>query len=637
MNTWISVWMLFVLSALSQSGLSGARSSGAVASNIAPTFTTWYVRTDGGGRYDALRAAAGTFADAEIGCNGKADAPYPGSGTNQPCAFNDYRFMYDDQMNDPRAWVMQGGDTLIIRSCIAQSGDDPDSCRVGHNQGTVSNDVWCNGGDDASTCGNAYFPSGSPAKHTRVLGGNYQNCGSKSSMTKIFGGNTVGSVFYLAGQPVSYVDIQCLDITQHSDCQEHGIPVVTTTCTKTFPVSDVSDNGIVTDQNASNIYLQDLWVHGFPNRGIIGNIGGLVSAINVDVAYNVMAGWDLSPDNCSSNCGSGGGSIIASGLIIEWNGCAQQQPIVDTYPVTNCWGQDSGGYGDGMGTPGGFCMTFSIDRSIFRYNTQDGLDFGHLDSASNCTGSITNSIAVGNVGNTLKWGQGMNTMLVTNNLTLSNCLVMTLPMTGAPANYGQYITDLCRAGGSWSFNIEDGLHLTFANNTTVGYAPNVYIFGCGTPTVSGCSTATITYVNNTVLGYDNPATYSLGGQSGGPTAWYCQENFPDGTSTQQPCLPYLGTWTRSNNIWYGLRTSECPSTFGVAAPNESCASPLLTGQPTGNGGSFVESELANFNYMPTAASFAVAGGTTYTGLPLMDYYGITTTSPPVIGAVNYVP
>ncbi len=90
--------------------------------------TTWYVRPDGGTRYSA-NVPTGQ-------CDGKADVAYAGSGTNQHCAFSDYRFLYDDQSYQNSAWVIAGGDTVIIRG---------GPYRVGVEQGTATATVWCNG------------------------------------------------------------------------------------------------------------------------------------------------------------------------------------------------------------------------------------------------------------------------------------------------------------------------------------------------------------------------------------------------------------------------------------------------------------------------------------------------------------
>jgi hypothetical protein len=62
-----------------------------------PAFAaTSYIRPDGWGRWTAARVSAG-FTGAAIGCNGTTDAAYSGSGVNQNCAYNDVRFLWDDQ------------------------------------------------------------------------------------------------------------------------------------------------------------------------------------------------------------------------------------------------------------------------------------------------------------------------------------------------------------------------------------------------------------------------------------------------------------------------------------------------------------------------------------------------------------
>ena len=57
--------------------------------------TTWYVRPDGGSTAQ---------------CTGKVNAPYPGSGSNQPCAW-DHPFRAFPPTQTAR---IRGGDTLII-------------------------------------------------------------------------------------------------------------------------------------------------------------------------------------------------------------------------------------------------------------------------------------------------------------------------------------------------------------------------------------------------------------------------------------------------------------------------------------------------------------------------------------------
>src|SRR5260370_38367176 len=76
---------------------------------------TWYVRHDGGTRYSA-NARKGQ-------CDGKADAAYRGSGTNQHCAFKDYGYLWDDQSYNNDAWEIAGGDNGVLQKNLSPGVD----------------------------------------------------------------------------------------------------------------------------------------------------------------------------------------------------------------------------------------------------------------------------------------------------------------------------------------------------------------------------------------------------------------------------------------------------------------------------------------------------------------------------------
>ena len=79
---------------------------------------TWYVRPHGGTRYSVN--------DRKGQCDGKADADYHGSGSNQHCAFSDIRSLWtdgsycvdDSSKSTCWKWVGKGGDTYLIRGSI---------------------------------------------------------------------------------------------------------------------------------------------------------------------------------------------------------------------------------------------------------------------------------------------------------------------------------------------------------------------------------------------------------------------------------------------------------------------------------------------------------------------------------------
>ena len=526
---------------------------------------TWYIRHDGGTRYSP-RMTSGQ-------CDGKADAPYKGKGTNQHCAFNDYRYLWDDQSYGNNAWVIAGGDTVIIRGGPWRVGFDAAT-------GKGAGYTWCFGGQGPYSCTNPRIPSGTAVRHTRILGENYDHCANgdapdKSKMTQIFGGFGVWAAVNLGG--AQYVDVQCLEITSHSKCITHGSPPSPKPCNTSNPLDDYDSDGATTDVQSHDILLQDLWIHGHTDRGIKGAIGGIVTANRVDIAYNGEAGWDFD---------DGKGTPSVNGVwnfkysVIEWSGCNQ------IYPGTgadSCYGQSSGGYGDGVGTPMGTCLTSNIDHSIFRYNTQDGLDLGHLDTGT-CSLTVTNSTAYGNSGGQFKWGANANPAVFLNNTVVANCARLSAPMAGASKTYNAHLGDFCRAGDAIAFNFHQRGTLVFANNTIVTYSPTTFDIACWDK--EGCSDSTFTFRNNVVLGYDNPGTYGLGGKAGGPGAFYYSSP--------------IGHLNFNNNLYYGLRGLRC----GSLHSGEKCADPKFVSEPRFS----KEQDLDDFNFHLTDSSPARTGG-----------------------------
>ncbi len=570
----------------------------------AASATTWYVRADGGTRY-SQNASAGQ-------CDGQADAAYSGTGVNQHCAFNDYRFLWDDQHTyGVTKWVINGGDTVIL--------DNTKQWRVGFDQGLSANDVWCEGGNGTFACTNPTVPAGTAGQHTRILGRNYGACSAgnqpdPTKMTQIFGGYGVWNALNLGG--AQYVDVQCLEVTSHSACTIHGSPVYPKDCQRySNPIDDYDSVGVGTDTNTHDLLLQDLWVHGHTDRGIKGPIGGLITANRVDISVNGMAGWDFDPGDGTQ---SPNGLLKMSYSTIEWSGCNQAYPNV--LPVA-CYSQSTGGYGDGIGTPVTPMTGVYIDHSIFRYNTQDGEDFGHVSLAANL--SITNSASYGNNGGQFKWA-GFQNVVFENNIAVANCLRMSQPIAGIPSTYNQHLADFCRAGDALSFDFNNNANAIMSNNTIVTYAPTTFDIQCYDST--SCANTTLTMNNNIVYGYDNPSTYNYGGQGGG-VGGFC------GQGCNSSTLP-LGKINRANNIFHGIRGS-CIANQPLYAPGtatgESCLDPQFAGEPTRFNG---ESTLDGFNFTLASNSPAKGAGITIAGLT-QDYLGATRTSSPSIGALEY--
>jgi hypothetical protein len=585
--------------------------------------TTWYIRPDGGTRYSANQTAGQ--------CDGKADTAYSGSGTNQHCAFKDPRYLWDDQSYGNDAWVIAGGDTVIIRGGPWRIGFDaqPGSCS---GAGCGAGYTWCFGGGGNFGCYNPPIPAGTATQHTRILGENYAACSSggvtnRSQLTQIFGGYGVTEALNLTG--AKYVDVECLEVTRHSQCIAFGSPAVPSSCSSSSPIDDYDSDGIHTDNTTHDLLMQDMWIHGHIGRGIKGPIGGLVTCLRCDIAYNGGAGWDFDDGNATPMV-NGNWQFLYS--TIEWSGCNQEYPIVHAIPVISCYSQSTGGYGDGVGTPTGTGLSATIDHSKFIYNTQDGLDLGHVDTGGPYTLSITNSITYSNNGGTFKIGGNFGTTILTNNVAIADCDRMAYPITGTISTYNTNLADFCRAEDTLPFDFRQNSTITIANNTVVSYSPTIFDISCwDSPgqggNNNGCGGATLNFFDNIVIGYDNPATYNLGGLQGGPGLWYYQEPAPNGSTSGQ----VIGTINRSNNIYYGIGHGfTCPTGYA----NEKCVTPDFINQPAGTGTTFTQSELDAFNFNITSGSPATGTGITYTGVPALDYNGVSRPTPPSIGAVE---
>jgi hypothetical protein len=367
------------------------------------------------------------------------------------------------------------------------------------------------------------------------------------------------------------VDLECLELTDHSQCTRvgGGYPA-SEGCSTSYPLSDYASTGISTDAETSGIKLKDLDIHGFVSDGIRGPIGGAILVDHVRIAFNGSAGWDFDSGGGTKN--GLGAQVKASYLTVEWNGCNEEYPVRHSSPAFSCFDQNSGGYGDGVGTPDTH-LDFSCDHCTFRYNTQDGLDLLHT---SGSTIEVTNSQAYGNMGQQWKMG-AMHNVRFQNNLTVHNCRRMSAAMSGAPENYNRYLTLHCRAGGDGiAFLVTDGGTYTLQNNSFAGYGNTSYDITCS----GGCSKASIIFQNNLHVGYKDPTDGKM------PAIFYVQD------------VP-RGVWTaRDHNIYFNMR-GTCP--IGLT---EHCSDPKIAKMPAWSG----EASLDDIDLHLTSGSSARGAG-----------------------------
>jgi hypothetical protein len=303
---------------------------------LAPTVdaATWYVRPDGG---SALQ------------CTGKVDAAYPGKGTSRDCAWG-HPAEALPPAGGPR---IGGGDTLLIARGSYEIGQGAPSSEA--LAGCSSDWPW--------DCHLGTVPSGSPGRPTRVLGAGWdEGC---TSPPELWGSQRAAMVLDLTGS--HDVELACLEITDHSACIEfHPGP---TACARDQPPYGHWAAVGIRAADSARVRLADLDIHGLAHDGIrAGRLRDWVLQ-RVRLVGNGWSGWN-------GDLGDGGKGSSNSGRMefrdveIAWNGCIEGWPGGDRQA---CWGQQQGGYGDGLG------IAESSGHWLFEgvrahHNSQDGLD-----------------------------------------------------------------------------------------------------------------------------------------------------------------------------------------------------------------------------------------------------------------------
>ncbi|RME86382.1 MAG: right-handed parallel beta-helix repeat-containing protein, partial [Caldilineae bacterium] len=390
-----------------------------------PSSTTYYIRPDGGSAAQ---------------CSGLVDAPYPGSGTSQPCAW-DHPFRALPPDGTPR---IRGGDTLIIA---------PGSYRMGYGAPEAAGDGAHCSPDYPWDCTLPAIPSGPDAAHpTRILGQGWDS--GCANPPELWGTERSDHILDLRGS--SHVQIACLEITDHAGCVEFHSGGLA--CPRqSYPYGDWAGTGIVA-ADSSDVTLRDLNIHGLADAGIRGGRLHNWTLERVRLVGNGWVGWDGDIDGNDSNSGT----LTFRRWTVEWNGCAETWP---GQQPAGCWAQSAGGYGDGVGT-GATGGDWLIEDSTFSHNTSDGLDLLYHSLGGSIT--LRRVRAEGNAGNPVKvTGQTR----LENSVLIANCAFF----DGQPFTYN---VDPCRAlGNALELNFMGGETMTLVNNTIYGQGDGLVAAG----------------------------------------------------------------------------------------------------------------------------------------------------------------
>ena len=551
---------------------------------------TWYVRPKGGTPFINAKATPSGQ------CDGKHDADYSGSGVNQPCAFGNIRYLWSDENTYQQLnWVISGGDTVIVRQNPA-----------GYSTGTDAPDDTkpknCAG--DWADCYMPTIPSGTAARHTRILGENYASCTSDSAKTLL--NETWFTRAAFNTKDSQFVDIACFEVTDKTACAGSG--AFTNNCNKAG--GNAGAYGILESALTASVNYTDLFIHGLGNEGIHGATGVGVVAERIHIRAMPDAGIDMDDDPWQAGNISVAGGFTMKDSITEFSGCVEEYPVVHNYPYIECRDQNTGGYADGFGTASA-AGDWLFDHDLWRYNFQDGLDLLH--SGMNSL-TVTNSTSYGNDGQQFKIGSGI-TVKFQNNLTLHNCQRIGQVIGDEPASAILPGVSLCRAAGDGIPIAFDGQGTDiFQNNTYVGYGSTSYDMMC-TGDWDGCTNTRSVFQNNVNIGL------SMQG--------YDANQAPGLFYNDQASMPPNEGWAvRDHNLYYGFRNGNCPP----LTTGEICADAKFVGEPPLALSS--ETALDNFNFNLSSASPAKAAGITIPGL-VSDILGLTRPANPSMGAIQF--
>lgn len=458
---------------------------------------TYHVRVDGGSAQQ---------------CDGRHDAALAGA-VSRHCAWN-HPFVALPPGGPAR---IAGGDTLLIAAGSYMMGagaagtQDLPKCRA----------------DWPWDCHAAALPPGpSPRRPTRLAGAGFDSgCGNPP---QLWGTQRAASVLDLEGS--SNVEIACLEITDHASCIEfHNASAQTARCARDqAPYGAWASVGI-SAAHAANVRLTDLDIHGLAHDGIRAGALSDWTLQRVRIVGNGWSGWngDIGADSPDR------GSMRFSDVEIAWNGCAERYPGRAHF---GCWGEQAGGYGDGLGT-GSTGGIWQFERVHVHHNSQDGIDLLHADASAAVL--MRDVRAEDNAGNQIKVSGAVR---IEQSTVLGTCNALAQQGKLDPA-------DSCRAAGnSISLHLPDRGQALISGNRIEGEGDCLIDLQCAQ---GGCSGASATISANT-LHATSPAA---------------------GVAVRPPCALWIAPDSSAIDVRFGdnelgaLRGVPCPARVSACAGN----------------------------------------------------------------------
>jgi len=575
---------------------------------------TWYVR-DGGG--------------SPTECTGTTNAVYPGVGTNQACAFASpmtvLGYCTGNESNAPPCQVgglMQSGDTLYIDG-------DSDINPGTQAQYEIGYDDTGSGLTPGCSTSYPYFcvmgpvPAGiSSSQPTSIIG-------TGTHKPQLWGTQRTYKVLWADN---NYITLQWLEITDHDACA-YNDPKQACNYDGPYPFGQWALDGLYIGGNG--LVLTDIYEHGVGRYGISTDQMGSAVFTRVWAIGNGFGGINVGNSGTTSVTGT----LTFNQPIVEWNGCVEAYPVIggvdNPLNYSNCFGQASGGYGDGLAfgatgsSPSGNWVLKGPGSISF--NTQDGFDILHGNAGFGTT-QIDKMRFEGNAGQQMKLSSLNDD--VTNSIIIGDCGWW----QGAIQSLfgGMQYGDACRAGGSAIvFNVTNSGKYTFFNNTILS---NGIAFETSDGPNTGCNASTAVNVKNNIVfgGYSWIDDAALDGGSGGnsqSTYYYNDGNDGNGSGT---CGNVI--FNEDYNIVYGTSNNNqgCIGSHDKCGIYPGFASTMPMGQPNGPANTFYQGNAATSLVSLSPSSPAINAGVT--GLTYWndgnDYHNVTRENPPSIGGLE---
>lgn len=584
------------------------------------TGTCYYVRTDGG---------------TATQCAGTTDAGYPGTGTNQPCAFNHLSWALGASGNATAKMV--AGDALIIDEVDEAVGSGQAQYKIGVGMPNDSGPN-CDPNNFPYGCGLNSIPAGVDAAHTTKIYGKQWNSGTcgvvgPAHKPQLWGTQSVGGIFAVKNN----VDVQCLEITDHSACMFRGprsaflVDGDPLLCPETYPTTVQYARGAISSAaSVSNLNFASLYIHGAGQYGIAlgdnntaGTIGN-VTLTDVTILGESLVGFQTDP----------AAVIDPSSTVtwirpnVEWSGCGEYYPLVssivdDPKNFHDCYEQNQGGYGDGIafgnaasGTPGNW--VFKGPGSV-SHNTQDGIDTLHGDGSGSI--KVDKIKMEGNAGQQIK--PVGSDIQVTNSPIIANCSYFQgQPFTSTTStgfssgscsgtwNSTQQVCYLpfqgsCRANGSAVLvRLKTGVVAQYYNDTFNSGGSNIMIELNGQG--STCDSTTKVFSKNNVFvgGWSWLDDTYHNGAGGNSLSTF---TFNDGGSTGGTC-DSIGLTEDYDVVGTGFKNnaSNCSGAHSQCNVALNLAGPIANGHGSRTS-YFYQSDYLSSNYL-TLSSPAKGGG-----------------------------